>query len=286
MIRILILCTGNSARSQMAEALLKSYDERLEVLSAGTEPAAAIHPHAVRAMAEIGIDIAGARPKNVAEFLGEPFDYVITVCGNAEASCPAFQGPVRRRLHIGFEDPTAARGSDAQVLEEFRRVRDEIAVRFREFYLEHVRAAAPRLRPARQGDFEAVERLLAQCGLGIEGLEAGFPGGYAVVESAGDLVGAAGAEVYGEDGLLRSVAVAPGRRGDGLGALLVRNRLEWAAKHGLRGVYLLTTTAAEFFEWMGFRRIERDTAPEGIRASEQFSRSCPVSAVLMFLQLS
>ncbi len=286
MTRILILCTGNSARSQMAEALLKSYDARLEVFSAGMEPATAVHPQAVRAMEEIGIDIAGARPKNVAEFLGEPFDYVITVCGNAEASCPAFQGPVRRRLHIGFEDPAAARGSEAEVLEEFRRVRDQIGVRFREFYLEHVRAAAPRLRPARQADLEPVRRLLAQCGLPAEGLETAFPDGYAVVESAGDVVGAAGMEVYGEDGLLRSVAVAPGRRGDGLGALLVRNRLEWAARRGLRGVYLLTTTAAEFFEWMGFRRIERNTVPEEIGASEQSSSVCPASAVVMFLQLA
>jgi thioredoxin type arsenate reductase len=286
MARILILCTGNSARSQMAEAILKSYDERLEVYSAGTEPAAQVHPQAVRAMEEIGIDISGARPKNVARFLGEPFDYVITVCGNAEASCPAFHGRVRRRLHIGFEDPAAARGTEAQVLEEFRRIRDQIGVRFREFYLEQIRSAAPRMRPARQGDLEPVRALLTECGLGAEGLETGFPACYVVVESAGELVGTAGLEVYGEDGLLRSVAVTPERRGGGLGALLVRNRLEWAARSGLRGVYLLTTTAADFFEWMGFRRIDREAAPEGIKSSEQYSRACPASAVAMYLQLA
>jgi arsenate reductase len=286
MARILILCTGNSARSQIAEALLKSYDERLEVFSAGTEPAAQVHPQAVRVMDEIGIDISRARPKNVSEFLDEHFDFVVTVCDNAAASCPVFQGRVRRRLHIGFDDPAAARGPEAQVLEEFRRVRDQIGVRFREFYLSQIRASAPRLRPARQADLEPLRRLLAECGLGAEGVETAFPEGYAVVESAGELVGAAGIEVYGEDGLLRSVAVAPGQRGSGLGALVVRDRLQWAANRRLHGVYLLTTTAAEFFEWMGFRRIERDDAPAGIRTSEQFSGACPLSAVVMLLQLA
>ncbi len=282
--RILILCTGNSARSQMAEALLRSYDDRLEVFSAGTEPAAEVHPQAVRAMDEIGMDISHARPKSVFGFLNDPLDYVITVCDQADATCPVFQGRVRRRLHIPFPDPAAVRGSDDQVLEAFRRVRDQIGVRFREFYLEHVRAAAPRLRGARPTDLESVRQLLASCGLGAEGLEYAFPGGYVVVESAGELLGAAGLEVYGEDGLLRSVAVARGQRGAGLGALLVRNRLEWAANRGLRGVYLLTTNAADFFGWMGFRRIERDATPESIR--EQFVTVCPATAVLMFLQLT
>ena len=242
--RILILCTGNSARSQMAEALLKSYDPRLEVRSAGTEPAPEVHPHAIRVMEEIGIDIGGARPKSVALFLGQAFDYVITVCGQAEASCPAFRGDVRRRLHIGFDDPAAARGAEAQVLGEFRRIRDQIGVRFREFYLTHIRAATPRLRPARQADLEAARRLLAACELGAEELETRFPDGYAVVDSAGELAGVAGLEVYGEAGLLRSVAVAPEHRGTGLGGLLVRDRLEWAVKRRLRAIYLLTTTAA------------------------------------------
>jgi amino-acid N-acetyltransferase len=131
-----------------------------------------------------------------------------------------------------------------------------------------------------------LRELLAACDLGSEGLEYAFPGGYVVVESAGELLGAAGVEVRGQDGLLRSVAVAPGQRGSGLGALLVRNRLEWAAKNGLRAVYLLTTSAADFFGWMGFWRIDRDEAPEDIRKSEQFSGACPASAVVMLLQLS
>lgn len=283
--RILILCTGNSARSQMAEGLLKSYDPRLEVFSAGTEPAARVHPNAVRVMEEIGIDIGDARPKSVELFLGEAFHYVITVCGNAEASCPAFRGAVRRRLHFPFDDPAAAQGSDEQVLEAFRRVRDQIGVRFRDFYLAQIRAATPRLRPARPSDLEAARRLLANCELGAEGLESQFPDGYAVVDSGGELVGVAGIEIYGEDGLLRSVAVAPEQRGTGQGALLVRNRLEWAAKHRLRAVYLLTTTAVDFFARMAFSPVERDAVPEAVRASEEYARVCPASATVMCLPL-
>ena len=283
--RILILCTGNSARSQMAEGLLRSYDPRLEVLSAGTEPAAQVNPNAVRVMEEIGIDIGDARPKSVELFLGEAFHYVITVCGNAEASCPVFRGAVRRRLHFPFDDPAAASGSDEQVIEAFRRVRDQIGVRFRDFYLAHVRASTPRLRPARQTDIEAARRLLADCALGAEGLESQFPDGFAVVDSGGELVGVAGVEIYGEDGLLRSVAVAPEHRGTGQGALLVRDRLEWAVRHRLRAVYLLTTTAAEFFTRMAFWPVERDDVPEGVRASEEYSRACPASATVMSLPL-
>lgn len=285
MSRILVLCTGNSARSQMAEALLKSYDPRLEVWSAGTEPASQVHPLAIRVMEEIGIDISGSLPKSVEPFLDETFDYVITVCGHAEASCPAFQGRVRRRLHIGFDDPAAARGSPEQVLGEFRRVRDQIGVRFRDFYLTHIRAATPRLRPARSADLAAARRLLGACDLGLEGLENQFPDGYAVVDSAGELVGAAGLEVYGEAGLLRSVAVAPEFRGTGLGALLVRDRLEFAAKRRLPAIYLLTTTAADFFERMGFWRVERDSVPQAIKNSEQYSGACPASATVMCFTL-
>jgi arsenate reductase (thioredoxin) len=142
--RILILCTGNSARSQMAEALLRSLDARLEVHSAGTQPAARVHPAAIAVMAEIGIDIAGSRPKPVDAFLGEPFDYVITVCDHARETCPAFYGPVGERLHMGFEDPAAAAGNQEQVREAFRRVRDQIRGRFGDFYRQ---ALAP--RPAR-----------------------------------------------------------------------------------------------------------------------------------------
>jgi arsenate reductase (thioredoxin) len=132
--RILVLCTGNSARSQMAEGFLRSFDAGLEVHSAGTRPAERVHPAAVRAMTEVGIDIGGQRPKSVAQYLGERFDVVLTVCDHANQTCPVFTGQVGRRVHIGFEDPAAVEGSEEEVLAAFRRVRDEIGERLRRFY--------------------------------------------------------------------------------------------------------------------------------------------------------
>ena len=140
--RILILCTGNSARSQMAEGLMKSFDPSLDVHSAGTRPAARVHPAAVEAMREMGIDISANYPKSVERYLGEPFAFVITVCDHANETCPVFTGRVRRRVHIGFEDPASATGSEADVLAAFRKVRDQIADRLLEFYREEI-APAP-----------------------------------------------------------------------------------------------------------------------------------------------
>jgi arsenate reductase (thioredoxin) len=125
-LRVLILCTHNSARSQMAEALLRSMGEgRFEVASAGTE-ATHVNPFAVDVMRESGIDISGARSKHLNEFLAREFDYVITVCDSAAETCPMFPGP-SERVHWSFPDPSAARGSDADKRAVFREVRDAIA---------------------------------------------------------------------------------------------------------------------------------------------------------------
>jgi arsenate reductase (thioredoxin) len=134
--RILILCTGNSCRSQMAEGFLKSFDSRLEVFSAGTHPAPYANPYAVAVMEEVGIDISKNEPKNVDLFVADPFDYVITVCGGAKEVCPAFTGKVKHRLHIGFDDPADANGSIEEVMSVYRRVRDEIKEGFAKFYQE------------------------------------------------------------------------------------------------------------------------------------------------------
>lgn len=134
--RVLILCTGNSCRSQMAEGFLASFDARLRVQSAGTKPAARVHPLAVQVMGEAGIDISGRSPQQVDQFLAEPFDCVITVCDHANETCPVFTGRVRQRLHIGFEDPAEATGTPDRVLEVFRRVRDEIRSDFHRLYTE------------------------------------------------------------------------------------------------------------------------------------------------------
>jgi arsenate reductase len=137
--RILVLCTGNSARSQMTEGFLKSLDPRLEVYSAGTNPAPRVNPFAVQAMKEIGIDISGNSPKKVDQFISQPFDYVITVCDDADKSCPNFRGRVGKRKHIGFPDPAKAAGTDAEKLKVFRAVRDDIRKRFQEFYEKEMR---------------------------------------------------------------------------------------------------------------------------------------------------
>jgi arsenate reductase len=128
--RVLFLCTGNSARSQMAEGLLRHLAaDRFDVFSAGTRPAG-LNPNAVTVMSEIGIDIAGSHSKSVNEFAGQEFDYVFTVCDNARESCPLFPGG-GKRLHHSFEDPAAAAAD--QQLAVFRKVRDQIASRLHEF---------------------------------------------------------------------------------------------------------------------------------------------------------
>jgi arsenate reductase len=131
--RVLILCTGNSARSQMAEGLLRhDAGEQFDVESAGTK-ASSVRPEAIAAMRELGIDISGQRSKNVDEFEGQPFDYVITVCDNARETCPVFFSAAKR-LHQSFEDPPAPGvGTDQERMTIFRRVRDELRAYLRKF---------------------------------------------------------------------------------------------------------------------------------------------------------
>ena len=130
--RVLILCTGNSARSQMAEGLLRNLaGEHYEVFSAGTEPSV-VNPLAIAAMRELIIDISGYRSKSVDEFIGQGFDYVITVCDNANEHCPIFPGDTQR-IHWSFIDPAAAGGDEETRLAVFRRVRSEILQRLRLF---------------------------------------------------------------------------------------------------------------------------------------------------------
>lgn len=137
--KILILCTGNSCRSQMAEGFLKSFANNLTVYSAGTNPSNNVNPNAIKVMEEVGIDISKTSPKNVDKYLGDSFDYVITVCDNARETCPVFIGKVKHHLHIGFEDPADAVGTEEEILSEFRRIRDEIKNDFYKFYQENLR---------------------------------------------------------------------------------------------------------------------------------------------------
>jgi len=137
--KILILCTGNSCRSQMAEGFLKSFDKNLEVFSAGTKPAEKVNPFAVKAMKEVGIDISNGVAEDVGKYLSHSFDYVITVCDNAKETCPVFIGKVKHHLHIGFDDPADAVGTKEEIMTIYRRVRDEIKKNFYKFYLEELK---------------------------------------------------------------------------------------------------------------------------------------------------
>ncbi len=132
--KILILCTGNSCRSQMAEGILRSIDPDLQVFSAGTKPAERVNPLAIKAMDEIGIDISWHKPELVDDYINMDFDYVITVCDNAKETCPVFVGKVKNRLHIGFDDPAEATGTEEEQMFVYRRVRDEIRGAFTNFY--------------------------------------------------------------------------------------------------------------------------------------------------------
>jgi arsenate reductase len=133
-IRVLILCTGNSCRSQMAQGFLQSFGGKIEVHSAGTFPASSVNPKAVKVMAEAGIDISKHTPISVDEYLNDNWDYVITVCDSAKETCPVFSGKVEHRLHLGFEDPSHFLGTEEQIMNEFRRIRDDIKTAFYRFY--------------------------------------------------------------------------------------------------------------------------------------------------------
>ncbi|HOK39203.1 MAG TPA: arsenate reductase ArsC [Bacteroidales bacterium] len=137
--KILILCTGNSCRSQMAHGFLQSFDKDIIVCSAGTETTGKLNPKAVEVMKEVGIDISHHTSDSVEKYLNEDWDYVITVCGGANENCPVFPGKVKHRLHIGFDDPTYATGSEEFMMSEYRRVREEIYQAFKEFYEQNIK---------------------------------------------------------------------------------------------------------------------------------------------------
>lgn len=136
---VLILCTGNSCRSQMAHGFLQSFDPAITVASAGTEASGRLNTKAVKAMAEIDIDISHHTSNSVEMYLEDEWDYVITVCGGANESCPSFLGKVKNRLHIGFDDPSHAVGSEEFIWSEFIRVRDEIKEQFHQLYINDIK---------------------------------------------------------------------------------------------------------------------------------------------------
>ena len=136
--KILILCTGNSCRSQMAHGFMESFDKRLTVRSAGTEASGRLNKKAVEVMKDTGIDISHHTSDPVEKYLDEEWDYVITVCGGANENCPIFTGKVRKRLHIGFDDPSHVTGTEDYIHGEFIRVREEIREGFYNLYKEQI----------------------------------------------------------------------------------------------------------------------------------------------------
>jgi arsenate reductase (thioredoxin) len=136
--RILILCTGNSCRSQMAHGFMESFDKRLIVRSAGTEAAGRLNEKAVEVMKDAGIDISHHTSDPVDKYLDQEWDYVITVCGGANENCPVFLGNVKKRLHIGFDDPSHVTGTEEYIHSEFIRVREEIREGFHKLYKEQI----------------------------------------------------------------------------------------------------------------------------------------------------
>ena len=136
--KILILCTGNYCRSQMAEGFLKSFDRNLEIYSAGTKPADRVNPHAIQVMQEISLDISKNTADSVEKYIDQDFDYVITVCDHAKETCPVFPGKVKHQLHIGFDDPAKATGTEKEIQTVFRKVRDKIKAQFYKFYVDSI----------------------------------------------------------------------------------------------------------------------------------------------------
>jgi thioredoxin type arsenate reductase len=269
---VLFVCTHNSARSQMAEGLLRArHGDRYRAASAGTAPFR-VHPLAVEAMREVGVDLAGHRSKHVDEFVGADgatdADYVVTVCDSAREACPFIPARVRN-LHRRFSDPSEVTGTDEERLAAFRRVRDEIAAWVDATF------GAPPVEPAAPEELPAVVALLAASGLPHADLTPGHLAHFRVARDGRTLAGVVGLEVFGRAGLLRSLAVVPEARGTGLGGRLVAAVEADARALGLEALYLLTTTAAPFFAARGYAPTD---VPSPLGASAEFAALCPSTA--------
>lgn len=275
--RALFLCVANSARSQMAEGLARRlFGARLAVESAGSQPSR-VNPHAIEVMREIGVDLGSHRSKAVDEIARDGVTQVITLC--AEEVCPVWLGSAKR-LHWPIPDPAGA----GESVERFRRARDEILARLVGLAATMVPDGVE-LGPAGPGDLDAVGALAARAELPVEGLLDQFPAGYVVARRGHRIVGAAGLEVHGSAGVLRSIVVAASERGTGLGVVLTADRLVAARERKLEAVYLLTTTAADFYDRFGFRPFPRAEVPDPVASCPEFASICPSSAACRRLLL-
>lgn len=278
---VLFLCVANSARSQLAEGLARArFGARLRVHSAGSRPGR-LHPCAIAAMQELGIDISAQRAKHVDEIDPATVDLVITLC--AEEVCPAWPRAIRR-VHWPLPDPAAEGKADEELRARFAAARDAIATRLDA--LEPALALPPGavLAPAGAADRGELEALLAACALPLDGVDDAFPHGFQLARIGGELAGAAGVEIWGDHALLRSVAVAPAWRDRHVGAALVADRVAWARARELGSIWLLTISAAEYFARLGFEPVSFEQLPAALRRSSHFAIPACARATAMRLR--
>lgn len=277
---VLFLCVANSARSQMAEGIARALaPSGVKISSAGSRPST-LNPLAVKALAEVGIDISGQFSKSASDIPAGDVEAVVTLC--AEEVCPVWLGKARR-LHWGLPDPAHAGTTEAERLQAFREVRDELRRRLAAVFPQPD-AGFVRIGPASPAELPDIRALLERLHLPVSDL-GGAGQMFLVARSGSDLVGAVGLERRGPDALLRSLAVVPRLQSTGLGKALYREAVAEARRTGTRALYLLTTTAAPFFEKAGFRRIDRASAPAEVASSQEFAALCPSTAVCMGLVL-
>ena len=279
----LFLCVANSARSQMAEGLArKLFGNLVRVQSAGSEPSR-VNPNAIAVMREIGIDISSQRSKSIDEIDPSMIDVAITLC--AEAVCPAWPGKlVQAHWPIpdpATDDPTV---TPEAMLVRFRRARDELRVRLWTFaanrFVDGVTVGLPMA-----AELPAIEALVTASGLPAAVVADHFPSSYVVARRGGNVVGVAALEIHGDVALLRTVAMETSERGRGTGLALVADRLAAAWKGNIDRVFLLTTTAPEFFRRFGFTEIDRALAPASLQASPEFAALCPGTATCMVVSI-
>jgi protein-tyrosine-phosphatase/N-acetylglutamate synthase-like GNAT family acetyltransferase len=280
---VLFLCVANSARSQMAEGLARTlFGSLVRVQSAGSAPSR-VNPNAVAVMREIGIDISGHRSKSVDEIDPSSVDVVVTLC--AEEVCPVWPGKLTR-VHWPIPDPATddPSASPEAMLVRFRRARDELRVRLWTFasnrFVDGVTVGPPNV-----DDLPAIEALVSESGLPRAVVVDHFPSGYVVARRGSAVVGVAALETHGDVALLRTVAMNPSERGKGTGLALVAERLTTAWRSQIDRVFLLTTTAPEFFRRFGFAEVDRALAPESLQESPEFTALCPSTATCMAVSI-
>lgn len=273
--KVIFACVHSAGRSQMAAAFFNHLADssRAQAMSAGTQPAAQVHPEVVAVMREAAIDLGGARPRRLTPDLARDATWLVTM-GCAE-ECPVVPGA--RREDWPLQDP---KGQD---LAAVRAIRDEVRARVEAF----VRREGYGTISIESADRNAVPEIVAFLianGLPVAGL-AEHATDLLVARDGGRLVATAALEIYGRDALLRSVAVDAATRGTGLGQRITRAALGRAAQGGVARVFLLTDTAAAFFPKFGFTSIERSSVPDSIRRTVEFASACPGSAQVMMLEM-